>query len=241
MVISLEVLEGNRLTWGSPFSPISSVTGSSSLLFAQPLLTGSVFASTAVLISAEIFLFVTRRLFNLKSVPVLDARNGQTVQMSLTELQEFLGWMSNGNGSAPFSNASTAGTNGTMNQDGRVTTYDVNGDSTGFITVDEPEAPLTVAIYFSAFYSNNPYTPSVSFFIPIIAFPGLSGALPLLILGLLATIFVRAVVPPESTGAKPLKLKPDPGSSDNHKPLTYSPNDLLQLLTKYSKFSGKSD
>ncbi|HZK52680.1 MAG TPA: hypothetical protein VFC84_00535 [Desulfosporosinus sp.] len=232
---------GEPLNMGlSIFAPISSVTGSSSLLFAQPLLTGSVFASTAVLISAEIFLFITRRLLNLKSVPVLDARNGQTVQMSLTELQEFLGWMSNGNGSAPFSNASTGGTNGTMNQDGRVTTYDSNGDSTGFIT-NKTEATLTVAIYFSAFYSNNPNTPSVSFFIPIMAFPGLSGALPLLILGLLATIFVRAVVPPESTGAKPLKLKPDPGSSDNHKPVTYSPNDLLQLLTKYSKFSRKSD
>ena len=81
--------------------------------------------------------------------------------------------------------------------------------STGFITTVTPEAPLTVAIYFSAFYSNNPFTPGVSFFIPILAFPGVRGALPLLILGLLSTIFVRSVVPPESTGSKPLSK---PGS-----------------------------
>lgn len=180
---------GEPLNMGlSIFAPISSVAGSSSLLFAQPLLTGSVFASTAVLIGSELFLFIARRLFHLKSIPVLDARNGQTVQMSLTELQEFLRWMANGIGASPNSNPVT---------DGGI-------DSTGFITTVTPEAPLTVAIYFSALYSNNPFTPGVSFFIPILAFPGVRGALPLLILGLLSTIFVRAVVPPESTGSKPL-------------------------------------
>jgi hypothetical protein len=153
--------------------------------------------------------------------------------MSLTELQEFLKWMSKGSGTAANSNQAANGGNGILSRpDGRV----IGAGSTGFITTETPEAPLTIAIYFSAFYSNNPYTPSVSFFIPIIAFPGVRGALPLLILGLLATIFVRAVVPPESTGSKPL-FKPDTGTKIN-KPLTYSPNDLLQLLTKYGKLMG---
>ena len=202
-------VRGEPLNMGiSIFAPISSVAGSSSLLFAQPLLTGSVFASTAVLIGPELFLFIARRLFDIKSIPVLDARNGQTVQMSLTELQEFLRWMANGIGASPNSNPATDGEKGNIlsNQAGRVTGI----ESTGFIITNvTPDAPLTVAIYFSAFYSNNPFTPGVSFFIPILAFPGVRGALPLLILGLLSTIFVRSVVPPESTGSKPLSK---PGS-----------------------------
>lgn len=222
----------------SIFAPISSVHGSPSLLFAQPLLAGSVFASTALVIGSEIFLFIANRLFHLKSIPVLDASSGQTVQMSLTELQEFLRWMANGMGPSPNSNPVTDGGGGNIlsNEDGRIT-----GDhSTGFLTVTTPEAPVTVAIYIAADYSTEPFTPSVAFYIPILALPGVRGALPLLILGLLATIFVRAVVPPESTGAKPLpkpELEPEPGTRMNN-PLNYSANDLLQLLTKFGKNSG---
>jgi len=207
--------------------PISSVIGSSILLFAQPLLTGSVFASTAILIGSELFLFIARHLFHLKSIPVLDERNGQTVQMSLIELQEFLRWMANGIGASPNSNPVTDGGDENIysNQDGQIT-----GDhSTGFLTITTQEAPITVAIYISAFYSNNPFTPSVTLFFPILAFPGVRGALPLLILWLIAIIFVRAVVPPESTGAKPL---PEPETRLNDT-LTYSSDDITQLLTKF--------
>jgi len=214
---------GEPLNMGlSIFAPISSVAGSSSLLFAQPILTGSVFASTLVLIGSEIFLFIARHFLNIKSIPVVDASNGQTVQMPLTELQGFLKWMANGKGE-----------NGTIPSPpvGRETRV----NSTGFITNELPEAPLTIAIYFTAFYSNNPFTTSISFFIPILAFPGVRGALPLLILGLLATIFVRSVVPPETTGSK-LVSQPETTISN---PLTYSPNDLLQLLSKFGKSLGK--
>lgn len=221
---------GEPLNMGlSIFAPISSVPGSSSLLFAQPLLTGSVFASTAVIIGSEIFLFIARRLFDLKSIPILDVKNGQRVEMSLTELQEFLRWMANGIGTSPISNPITdrGNVNIPVNQTGQIS----GTDTTGFITIELPEAPLTVALYFSAFYSNNPYTPSVSFFVPILSFPGIRGAIPLLILGLLSTIFVRAVVSPESTGSKPL---PQAETSMNT-PLDYSPSDLLRLLTKFGK------
>ena len=221
---------GEPLNLGiSIFAPISSVAGSSSLLFGQPLLTGSVFASTALLIGIELFLFIAKHLLNIKSIPVLDASNGQTVQMSLTELQEFLRWMTNGIGTSPNFTAGTDGENENIlsPEVGRST----GSDTTGFITIELPEAPLTIAIYVSAFYSNNPFTPSVTLFIPILAFPGVRGALPLLILGLLATIFVRSVVPPQSTGSIPLS---QPENKMNN-PLTYSPNDLLQLLTKFGK------
>lgn len=216
----------------SLFTPISTVAGSSSLLFAQPLLYGSVCSSSAVLIVAEFFLFIARRLFDIKSIPVLDVSNGQRVEMSLTDLQSFLRWMANGIGTSPNSKPVSDGGNLNIlsNQTGQIS----GTDTTGFITVELPEAPLTIALYFSAFYSNNPYTPSVSFFIPILAFPGVRGAIPLLILGLLSTIFVRSVVSPESAGSKPL-LSPE---TRINTPLEYSPNDLLQLLAKFGKRFG---
>ncbi|HEY8909296.1 MAG TPA: hypothetical protein VIM51_03310 [Desulfosporosinus sp.] len=220
---------GESLNLGISISaPISSVIGSSSFLFAQPLLTGQVFASSAVLIGAEAFLFIAGRVFNLESLPVLDVNNGQTVQMPLSELQEFLRWMANGSNPSLNPNQVANGRTMLANSAGQIGGTDVIPE---LVTVTTPEAPLVVSIYVSAPYSNIPFTPTVSVFVPILTFPGLRGALPLLILGLLATIFVRAVVPPESTGAKPL---PKPGTRMNG-PLTFTPNDLLQLLTRFGK------
>jgi hypothetical protein len=125
--------------------------------------------------------------------------------MPLTELQEFLRWMANGSGPSPDPNLVTGGGNNLTNFNGQIERTDIPS----LVTVTTPEAPLIVSIYVSADYTNRPFTPSVSMFIPIFTFPGLRGALPLLILGLLATIFVRSVVPPESTGSKPF---PKPGT-----------------------------
>ena len=222
---------GEPLTMGIGISvPISSEVGSSSLIFAQPLLIGDVFASSAVLIGSEVFLFIAERLFNLESLPILDARSGQTVQMPLTELQEFLRWMANGSRSSPDPNPVTNGRNTFSNPDEQI----VGTEVPGFVTITTPEAPLVVSIFVSAAYSNIPFTPTTSFFIPILTFPGVRGALPLLILGLLSTIFVRAVVPPESTGSKPLS-KP---RAMMNSPLTFTPNDLLQLLNRFGKNFG---
>ena len=197
------------------FAPISSVAGSATLFFTQPIINGRVFASSAVLIGSELFLFIAQRLFRLESLPVLDVKNGQTVQMPLSELQGFLRWMSNG----------SAGE------------YTGTVPNRGFLTPETPEAPLTVVLFVSADYSNSPYSPSAWFLFPILTFPGIRGALPLLILELLATIFVRAVVPPESTGSKPL---PKPGTSKLNNSLPFSSNDILQLLSKFRKQGGSS-
>lgn len=214
------------------FAPISSVAGSATLSFSQPLLSGNIFASAAVLIGSELFLIIAQRLFRLDSIPVLDVKKGQTVQMPLSELQEFLRWMATGSGSNPNSNPVTDGRNMLSNAGGEFT--ETSGSHRGFLTPESPEAPLIVALYVSANFSNRTYSPYTSFVIPILTFPGLRGALPLHILGLLSTIFVRAVVPPESTGSKPLS-KPETRMNN---PLTYSPNDILQLLTKFGKYFG---
>ena len=204
------------------FAPISSEAGSGTIFFSQPLLAGSVFASSVVLISSELLLFIVQRLFCLESIPVLDVKNGQTVQMPISELQEFLKWMAKSTDNITNSNSFTDGRNVLS------TNRDLTGQR-GFLTPESPEAPLILAIYVSGVYSNRFYSPYITLTVPILTFPGLRGALPLLILGLLATIFVRAVVPPDSTGSKPLSKS----KTKVNNPLNYSPNDLLQLLSKY--------
>jgi hypothetical protein len=206
----------------SIFSPVSSVEGSASFLFFQPLLTGKVFASVFVLIVAELFLFIADRLFGLESMsvqkgPVISPE--QTARMSLSDLQDFLASVSRGNGQP--SNGTSAPSNGQA--------------VTGIISTETPEIPLVFALTLWGFYSNKPFCPSISFLFPLFTFPGLRGALPLLILELLTTICVRAVVPPQTTGSKPL---PDPLSNSKLQSLESSPEDLLNLMNRFAKRSG---
>ncbi|SDH14974.1 hypothetical protein [Desulfosporosinus hippei] len=212
------------------FCPISSTPGSSTLIFTQPLLTGKIFESSAVIIGAQIILYIAHHLFGYKSIPIMDTKNNQTIQMPLSELQDFLKWMANGSGT--FANLSSANTESNQNTNVDLGITGTIGDR-GFQTPQSPEAPLVLAIYVIGNFSNKPYTPIVEIIVPILTFPGLRGALPILIISLLATIFVRAVVPPESTGARPL-AKPSP-LNNNTNPLTFTPNDLLKMFTKFGK------
>ena len=214
------------------FSPISSVAGSSTLILTQPLLTGRVFQSSAVIIGADIILLIAHRFFGVKSVPMLDLVNDQTVQLPLSELQDFLRWMTNGSDSSL--NINNIPNRRLINSDAKASNGIQGGR--GFLTPESPEAPLVIALYVIGNYSNKPYTPIVELIFPIIALPGVRGALPLLIVGLLATIFVRAVVPPETSGSKPL-VKPVT-SNNKDGPLTFTPNELLQLLTRFGKHFG---
>ena len=104
----------------------------------------------------------------------------------------------------------------------------------GFPTPETPEAPIVVALFVTADYSSMTVSPYVTLTIPIFTVPGVRGALPLIILVLLGTILVRSVVPPEATGSKPL-LKPSAAMND---PTTFTPTDLLQLLTRFGKHFG---
>ncbi|HUX78805.1 MAG TPA: hypothetical protein VMW10_03530, partial [Alphaproteobacteria bacterium] len=83
----------------SIFAPVSSVPGSTSFFFLQPLLTGKVFASVGVLIAAQISLFFVNRFFGLESMPVQKGpiiSPEQAVRMSLSDLQDFLASVSRG-------------------------------------------------------------------------------------------------------------------------------------------------
>lgn len=220
------------LTMGVAIStPVSSVEGSASLFFAQPLISGRVFASSAVVIGSELFLLIAQRLFHIESVPVLNVNDGKTIQMPLSELQELLRWMANGSRPSQPDSFDV----GLKKPNGMGIQNEITGDR-GFPTPQLPETPVILSLYVTAPFSERLYTPSVWIIFPIIVFPGIRGALPLLILQLLAAIFVRGVVPPETTGAKPL-LKPNTSLNN---PLTMTPNDLLRFLTRFGKhFSSK--
>lgn len=226
---SEEGLSKESLTMGIfLFAPISSEAGSPSIYFSQPILAGSVFGSAAILIGSILLLLIMERLFCLESIPVLDIKNGQTVQMPLSDLQEFLKCMAKG----------TEYTKSNLSTDERnvlSTGRDVIGQR-GFPTPESPEAPLLLAIYVSGDYSNKLYSPYFTLTIPILTFPGLRGSLPLLVLGLIGTIFVRAVVPPESTGSKPPTKARALKNLNNS--ITLTPNDLLELLSRFGKHFG---
>ncbi|MDI6881165.1 MAG: hypothetical protein QMC95_12775 [Desulfitobacteriaceae bacterium] len=191
------------------FAPVSSVTGSATVFYLQPLLTSKVFAASGVLIGAELFLLLAQKLFGLEGVPLRygDAEGGlQRVTIPVAELRNFL--------------QTIAGSDGARIRQG--------GVSSEFLTPKIPEAPLIVGIAAYADYSSEPFAPIVFFAIPIFTLPGVRGSLPLLILITLTTIFVRAVVPPSTTGSRPL-------SDPKPEPIQFQAEDILQMLRKFRK------
>lgn len=180
----------------SIYTPVSSVPGSSSFFFLQPLFTGKVFASVGILIAVQLFLFFAARFFGRESEPFQKSPiflPGQAVQVSFDDLRNFLGV-----NIRPAADTSPSAT-------GQAVTSPSATEQTipGTISESLPEIPLVLALSVYGPFTNKPYTPSVFLQFPLFTFPNLRGTLPVLILELLTTIFVRSVVPPETTGAKP--------------------------------------
>jgi len=203
----------------SIFAPVSSVPGSATFFFVQPLLTGKVVASVGILIAAQLFLFLADRFFGLsvQKGPVISPE--QTVRMSLSDLQDFLGSISRGKVQSSIGTSDPS-----------------TGQAvTGIFPPETPEIPVVFALSVRGYFTNKPFCPSVFLLFPLVTFPGLLGALPLLILELLTTIFVRSVVPPQTTGSKPLAI---PAPNSKSQPLQFSPEDLLNLLNRFSKHFG---
>lgn len=174
-----------------------------------------------VLIAAQLFLFLADRFFGLESMPVQKGpviSSEQTVRMSLSDLQDFLASVSRGN-IQPSTGTSAPSTGQAV---------------TGILPHETRDIPLAFAITVWGDFTDNPFCPTVFLLFPLLTFPGVRGALPLLILETLSTIFVRAVVPPETTGSKPLQ---DPVSNKPNV-LQFSSEDLLKLLNRFSKHFG---
>lgn len=207
--------------------PISSTAGSPGLIYRQPLIDGHIFSSAGVLIGAEIFLIIAQFLFKLESIPVFDLSNQQILQMPVQDFQEFLKTFTRNT-----SGSITPGSVMPGSPSSAQPSTNLPSGARGFITPLPPEAPFVVSLYVTSDFSNTLYSPSVWIIIPIIVLPGLRGALPFLLLSLLATIFVRAVVSPQTTGAQPL---PKPGEQPNSS-LNFSPEELLRFLGRFGKY-----
>lgn len=179
------------------YGPTTTLPGSASIYFIQPLLNGRIPFSVGVLIGVELFLFLAQHFFGLDSIPgyLMQANQLRAVTIPVDQLQELLRSI------AKCSPRMTPETGGQA--------LDISGQS-GALTVEPPaEDPLIIGLSISADYSNVPFSPAPFFLLPILTFPELTGSLPLIIILLLNTIFIRAVVPPEATGAKPApKVKP---------------------------------
>lgn len=198
-------------------APVSSVPGSASFFLLQPLLTGKLFGAAGVLLGAQIFLILAKYIFGLNTVPLADPANpARRITMPIGELQALLGTIA-ANTSDPlqtpaYSQAFAGG-------------GEVLAHPTG-------ENPVVASIILFAHYSSEPFAPTTWLIIPILTFPGLRGTLPILILEILSTIFVRAVVPPQTTGAKPLTPETPPVLPR----LNLAPSELLKLLERFSPY-----
>lgn len=196
---------------------MSSVPSSPFISLIQPLVSGRIFSAPGVLIGAEFLLLVAKYIFKLDSVPLLDGPNNQMFQIPLNELQALLKTID----SRQYSNLSMPGD-----------TKLQNGFIPGTPTELPPEVPFIISLYISADYSNQHYTPSLWILIPILSFPGLRGALPLIILSLIVIIFVRSVVPPETTGSKPF---PRP-TMRTKSSLNLGTEELLRILQRFGRY-----
>lgn len=209
--------------------PVSAAAGSPSLAFRQPLITGHIFSSTLVLIGAQFFLILAQHIFKLESISTLDLQSQQIIQMPVKEFHEFLKTIT-GNTSGLSPSNTTMPNSSAVSPSIPIPPYAPG--SRGFLTPLPPEAPLVVSLEVHTDYSNNLYAPTSWIIVPIFALPGLRGSLPMILLILLITIFNRAVVPPQTTGAKPL---PKPGEQANSS-LNFSPEDLLRFLSRFGKY-----
>lgn len=208
------------------FNPISSVPGSASLFYLQPLLTGKVFASAGVLIGAQLFLFLAQRIFGLEGVKAM-RKDGQgqvsSVEMTMSELQALLRSVAKG--------SSPNGSSGQGQALGSPYGSNLSPVQEQFATPTTPEAPLIIALAVYGDFSSQPFSPLIFVTLPILTLPGVRGSLPLLILTTLSTIFIRAVVPPSTTGSRPLlERSADPA------PIQLRPDELIALLKRFSKY-----
>lgn len=204
----------------SIFARVSTIPGSPTFSFSQPLINSRLFLASWVLLGSQILLLLAKHVFHLEKLPVLDISRGQVLQIPMEELQSLLKYL----GSRQPSSA--------LNQGATLTGRQSISSPITFPTELPPDSPLYVAMYISADYSSELYTPSLFAYVPIVSFPGLRGALPFVILSLLAVIFVRCVVPPETTGAKPAPKT----SIRQNQFLNLTSEDVLAILRRFGRY-----
>lgn len=194
-------------------APVSSEPGSASFFFLQPILTGKIIGAAGVLIGAQVFLILAKHVFGLQDIPVADPSNpARKITIPIDELQALLGSIATNTAGAESFPRSRAG----------------GGE---FLVQQTAEIPVVISLALYAHFSPEAFTPTTFLSMPVFTLPGLRGTLPILILEILSTILVRAVVPPQTTGAQPLA-----SNEQMSGPRLYLTTDeLLKMLEKISR------
>jgi hypothetical protein len=181
-------------------SPISSAVGSPRLHFNQILSTSTVpLAGVWVLLISSIIQiaawFFGEDRISIPNPGDFNVPQG-TVSMTLSELSNFLGQLKKGTWELPKGTGTGLDSN---NSNYRVSRRGVQVQSPAW---------LTIYLVIHGTSTGRAGSPIFSLFVPIVVVEGLTGGLPILILGLIATILVRDVVPPTSSGVQPLEEQP---------------------------------
>lgn len=172
---------------------VSSVPGSPTFIYSQPLINSRVYFAPWILLGAQVVSLVGKKFLQIKEIPILDVAQGKLCSIPLDKFLDILGSLNEATG-----NLSSRNFFEELNQ-----TSSSTASGLDFPTQLPPDVPMYIALYLSADYSRELYTPNIIVYVPMLSFPGLKGALPFLVLALLGTILVRCVVDPKTTGAKP--------------------------------------
>jgi hypothetical protein len=181
-------------------SPISSAVGSPRLHFNQILSASTVPLAGVWVILIDIIIQMAAWFFGEDRISIPNPGDYNvpqgTVSMTLSELSNFLGQLKKGTWELPNGSGRSS--------DSNISTYKVSRRG---VQVKSP-AWLTIYLLVNGTATGRAGSPFFSLFVPIIVVEGLTGGLPILILGLIATILVRDVVPPTSSGIQPLEEQP---------------------------------
>ena len=199
---------------------ISTMPGSPTFTIAQPLINTRLHLATWVLLGSQVLILLAKNVFGLEKIPVLDIAQNQILQIPIEELHNLIQYLG------------SRRVNTTSNQVPSSQIIPGSSTTANFPTELPPDSPVYIALFITSDYSNELYTPSILTYLPIVSFPGLRGALPFLILALLAVIFIRCVVPPETTGAKPIQ-KQSIGQNHSYK---LTSEDLIVILKRFGKY-----
>ncbi|MDA8442086.1 MAG: hypothetical protein M0Z55_06885 [Peptococcaceae bacterium] len=205
-------------------SPVSSAVGSPTLHFNQKItatqLPNAGFWLLVVNTIIQIVVWLCGEDKIIQPDPAAFPGSEQMISMSLPQLAQFLAQLGGGNWDLPQRNSAALNSGDGITRPG--------------VQVLSP-AYLTLFLLVNATPTGRAGTPIFSLFVPLLSFVGISGGLPIIIMGLISTILVRHVVPPSSSGTAPM---PDPPGLAQPS-IELKLQELMQLLKGWGQLFDK--
>ncbi len=200
-------------------SPISSARGSPRLLYSQVLTTTTVANASLFALGIDFLVQLAAWFFGEDRVSRPTSYRGSdgTVTMPLSALSQFLKRIKNGRADIAEANP---------------TPQPWPVETRPGVEVEPPQ-PMTLLLLLNGRVSPSDGSPIINLTIPVLSFPGITGGLPIIIIGLIATILVRAVVPPSTSGTTP------PADPPQEPKFQFGTEEILQLLQQFGEYFTK--